>query len=48
LENYFHVLEPAFNDELREYYGMMKERVEEYKMNPLPKDWDGVFRTNSK
>jgi adenylate cyclase len=48
LENYFHVLEPAFNDELREYYGMMKERVEDYKKNPLPKDWDGVFRTNSK
>jgi len=48
LENYFHVLESAFGGDLREYYEMMKERVEEYKMNPLPKDWDGVFRTNSK
>ena len=48
LENYFHVLESAFGGDLKEYYEMMKERVEEYKMNPLPKDWDGVFRTNSK
>jgi adenylate cyclase len=48
LENYFHVLESAFGGDLREYYEMMKERVEDYKKNPLPKDWDGVFRTNSK
>jgi adenylate cyclase len=48
LENYFHVLESAFGGDLREYYGMMKDRVEDYKKNPLPKDWDGVFRTNSK
>jgi adenylate cyclase len=48
LENYFHVLQSAFGGELREYYEMMKERVEDYKKNPLPKDWDGVFRTNSK
>ena len=48
LDNYFDVLKTAFNGEMKEYYEMMKERVEEYKKNPLPKDWDGIFRTNSK
>ena len=48
LENYFNVLETAFNGEMKEYYQMMRERVEEYKTNPLPKDWDGVYRTNTK
>ena len=48
LLNYFDVLGNAFDGEMKEYYEMMKERVEDYKKNPLPKDWDGVFRTNSK
>ena len=48
LDNYFDVLKTAFNGEMKEYYQMMKERVEEYKANPLPKDWDGVYRTNTK
>ena len=48
LENYFEVLKTAFNGEMKEYYEMMQERVEEYKKNPLPKDWDGVYRTNTK
>ena len=48
LDNYFVVLETAFGGEMKEYYQMMRERVEEYKANPLPKDWDGVYRTNTK
>ena len=54
LENYFSVLEPAFGGEMKEYYQMMKERVEDYKVNPpgVYHDgeyiWDGVYRTNSK
>jgi adenylate cyclase len=54
LDNYFSVLETAFNEEMKEYYEMMKERVEDYKKNPpgVYYDgeyiWDGVFRTNSK
>jgi hypothetical protein len=37
-----------------EYYDMMNERIEEYKINPpgVYHDgeyiWDGIFRTNSK
>jgi adenylate cyclase len=45
---YIPYVELAFEGEMKEYYAMMVERIEEYKMNPLPKDWDGVFRTNSK
>jgi adenylate cyclase len=48
LEEYLKVLSTAFDGEMKEYYDMMKERVEEYKKNPLPKEWDGVYRTNSK
>jgi hypothetical protein len=48
LDNYFTILIPAFNGEMKEYYEMMQERVEEYKVNPLPKDWDGIFRTSVK
>ena len=45
---YIPYIEQAFEGDMSEYYKMMAERIEEYKMNPLPKDWDGVFRTNSK
>ena len=45
---YIPYIEKAFEGDMFEYYQMMAERIEEYKMNPLPKDWDGVFRTNSK
>jgi len=45
---YIPYIEKAFEGEMTEYYHMMVERIEEYKANPLPKDWDGVFRTNSK
>ena len=45
---YIPYVENAFEDDMKEYYAMMAERIEEYKANPLPKDWDGVYRTNSK
>ena len=48
LDNYFTILIPAFNGEMKEYYDMMMERIEDYKKNPLPKDWDGIFRTSVK
>jgi adenylate cyclase len=47
-EQYYPYLEVAFNGELKDYYDMMMERVAEYKKNPLPEDWDGIYRTNSK
>ena len=45
---YIPYLDKAFEGDMTEYYQMMRERIEDYKMNTLPKDWDGVFRTNSK
>ena len=45
---YVPYVENAFEGDMKEYYAMMVERIEEYKANPLPKDWDGVYRTNSK
>jgi len=45
---YIPYLEHAFEGEMNDYYQMMRERIEEYKNNPLPKDWDGIYRTNSK
>ena len=47
-EEYFKVLETAFDGDMKEYYHMMMDRIDEYKKNPLPKDWDGVYRTNTK
>ena len=47
-EEYYKILSTEFNGEMKEYYDMMMERMEDYKKNPPPKDWDGVFRTNSK
>ena len=48
LEDYYKTLRNAFGGEMREYYDMMMERVEEFKKNPLPSDWDGVYRATSK
>jgi len=45
---YIPYINKAFEGDMKEYYAMMAERIEEYKLNPLSKDWDGVFRTNSK
>jgi adenylate cyclase len=48
LDHYYKTLENAFDGEMKEYYYMMMERVEEYKKNPPGENWDGIFRTNSK
>ena len=45
---YIPYIDHAFEGDMTEYYQMMRERIEEYKLNPLPKFWDGVYRTNSK
>ncbi len=33
---------------MNDYYNMMSERINEYKISPPPKDWDGVFVATSK
>jgi len=48
MKEYFKTLENAFGGEMKEYYHMMMERVEDYKKNPPGANWDGVFRTNTK
>jgi adenylate cyclase len=48
LEDYYKTLRNAFGGEMTEYYDMMMERVEEFKKNPLPTVWDGVYRATSK
>jgi len=47
-------LKETFEGDMTEYYQMMKERIEEYKVTPPgvwydgEQIWDGVYRTNSK
>jgi len=41
-------LKGRFNGAMDGYYDMWIERCEEMKDAGLPKDWDGVFRTNTK
>ena len=48
VKDYAKSLENSFDGDMKEYYDMMLERVEEYIINPLPSDWDGVYRTNTK
>jgi adenylate cyclase len=45
---YIPYIEKAFEGDMVEYYQMMAERIKEYKVNLLPKDWDGIFRTSVK
>ena len=51
---YIPYIDYAFEGDMKEYYQMMKERIEEYKITPPgvwydgEQIWDGVFRTNSK
>jgi adenylate cyclase len=37
-----------YNKELKKYYEMMIERINELRTDNLPKDWDGVYRATSK
>ncbi len=34
--------------ELPRFYALYAERIEEYKQDPLPEEWDGVFVATSK
>jgi adenylate cyclase len=51
---YIPYIEQAFEGDMKEYYEMMRERIEEYKKAPPgvwydgEQIWDGVYRTNSK
>ena len=53
-QDYIKTLKNYFKGDMDEYYDMMNERIEEYKINPpgvYQNDkyiWDGIFRTNSK
>ena len=33
---------------MEDYYNIMSLRINEFKENPLPKDWDGVYIATSK
>lgn len=48
IDHYYKTLQNAFGGDMKEYYDMMMERVEEFKKNHPPKDWDGVYRATSK
>ena len=48
LYEYYLTLQNAFNGEMREYYEMMMERVEEFMKNPPGENWDGIYRATSK
>jgi len=37
-----------YNPELKKYYEMIQERIQELKQSNLPADWDGVYRATSK
>lgn len=37
-----------FDGQMDHYYELWQERIEEMKTHELPKDWDGVFRAQSK
>jgi adenylate cyclase len=47
-KEYYPYLQVAFTGELKEYYSMMMERVEEFIKNPPGENWDGVYRATSK
>ena len=36
------------NNLMSEYYDIMTDRINEFKENPLPNDWDGVYVATSK
>ena len=36
------------NNVMKDYYKIMVERILEFKNNPLPKDWDGVYVAKTK
>jgi hypothetical protein len=40
-------LKKCWKGEMTQYYDMMIERIEEFKVNP-PAKWDGIYRATSK
>ena len=36
------------NNLMKEYYEIMAQRIDEYKISPPPEDWDGVYVATSK
>ena len=36
------------NNLMKEYYEIMAQRIDEYKISPPPEDWDGVYVSTSK
>jgi adenylate cyclase len=48
MKEYYMTLRDAFSGDMREYYDMMMERVEEFIKNPPGNDWDGIYRATSK
>ena len=36
------------NNLMSEYYDIMTDRINEFKANPLPNDWDGIYVATSK
>jgi hypothetical protein len=50
-DNALHIssaLKEAFQGELKSYYEMMDERIDELKAADLGEHWDGIFRATSK
>lgn len=41
-------LKTAFGGDLKDYYSMMNDRIEELRYSTLPSDWDGVYHATSK
>lgn len=41
-------IKKGFHRDMEPYYNMMIERCNEYKTNPPPKNWDGIYRATSK
>jgi hypothetical protein len=37
-----------FDGKMDEYYGIWQERIAEMRSRDLPKDWDGIFRAQTK
>mgnify|MGYP001500187280 FL=1 len=41
-------LEFEFNGMMKDYYAMMRDRIEQLQKEDLPEDWDGVYRATTK
>ena len=46
--NEMNIAKNLCNNLMNDYYNIMSERIHEYKKNPPPQDWDGVYVATSK